>query len=273
MKITREDRVVDFLARTFDHSKALEGSETAAVDFVEIKLIGLNGEDATKFITEAIAHPKALPFLLIHVNVHSLRSLLPGSELWEKLQARACLLLEGVGLKIACLLTKGWIAADTNGTDLFPVLLDQLCRGPCRLFLLGSRPDALALAKQKIEESWPHVEVVGWRDGYFSKEEIPSIRDQIFRARPTLLLIGMGSPEQEALALEFLQVEGLQLVWTVGGLFDRISGKIVRAPRLVRKFRFEWLFRISIEPRRLTLRYLFDAFWLARFVVQQWLNW
>jgi N-acetylglucosaminyldiphosphoundecaprenol N-acetyl-beta-D-mannosaminyltransferase len=129
-----------------------------------------------------------------------------------------------------------------------------------------------ALAKQKIEEGWPHVEIVGWRDGFFSNEELPAIRDQVSRASPTLLLIGMGSPKQEAFALEFLKIPNLQLVWAVGGLFDRLSGRIARAPPLMLMLRLEWLFRIFVEPRRLALRYLSDALWLAKSCVYELLN-
>ena len=66
------------------------------------------------------------------------------------------------------------------------------------------------MAALKIKERWNHVEIVGYRDGYFSNDQIPLIRDEVQRAEPTLLLIGLGSPRQEEVALEFLQVPDLQ---------------------------------------------------------------
>jgi exopolysaccharide biosynthesis WecB/TagA/CpsF family protein len=241
----------------------------STVDIFGIRLTCCNCQQAAELIAKAIVHAKAVPLLLTHVNVHSLRSILPNNVLWKNFQAHGQLLIEGVGLKAACLLTKWWSPADTNGTDLFPVLIDQLRGIPCRLFLLGSEPNVVVLAKQKIEESWPHVEIVGWRDGFFSNEELSAIRGQVCRARPTLLLIGMGSPKQEALALNFLQIPGLQLVWTVGGLFDRLSGRVARAPTLLLMLRLEWLYRIFVEPRRLAFRYLCDALWLIKSCVYE----
>ena len=82
---------------------------------------------------------------------------------------------------------------------------------------------------------------------------------------------GLGSPRQEEVAMEFLQVPNLKLVWTVGGLFDFMSGRIKRAPSIMRALRLEWLFRIYLEPRRLALRYLFDALWLAKSCAYEWL--
>ena len=244
----------------------------STVDIFGIRLACCNCQHAAELIAKAIVHAKAAPVLLTHVNVHSLRSILPNNVLRKTLQAHGWLLLEGVGLKAACLLTKRWSPADTNGTDLFPVLLGQLRGIPCRLFLLGGEPNVVVLAKQRIEEGWPHVEIVGWRDGFFSNEEFSAIRDQVCRARPTLLLIGMGSPKQEALALNFLQIPDLQLVWTVGGLFDRLSGRVARAPTLLLMLRLEWLYRIFVEPRRLALRYLCDALWLIKSCVYELLD-
>jgi exopolysaccharide biosynthesis WecB/TagA/CpsF family protein len=241
----------------------------STVDIFGLRLTCCNCRQAAELIAKAIVHAKSAPLLLTHVNVHSLRSILPNNALWKTFQAHGQLLLEGVGLKAACLLTKWWTPADTNGTDLFPILLDRLRGVPCRLFLLGGEPNVLALAKQKIVENWSNIEIVGWKDGFFSNEELSAIREQVRRAKPTLLLIGMGSPKQEALALSFLQIPGLQLVWTVGGLFDRLSGRIARAPTPLRMLRLEWLYRILIEPRRLAFRYLCDALWLIKSCVHE----
>ena len=284
MELSEQDMMNDLSDDKFDISTKLQGPGKSAVptdpsertlstvDLFASRFICCNCADAATWIANAILHPRSTPLLLTHVNVHNLRSLSQIRELHETLQARSLFLLEGVGLKVACLLTKGWTPDDTNGTDLFPALLDQLHNMPCRLFLLGGRANVVALAAQKIKEKWPHVEIVGYRDGYFSNNEISAIRDEVCRARPTLLLIGLGTPRQEAVALEFLQVPDLQVVWTVGGLFDRLSGRIQRAPRLMRSLWLEWLFRIFVEPRRLAPRYLSDALWLTKCCVYEWLE-
>ena len=86
-----------------------------------------------------------------------------------------------------------------------------------------------------------------------------------------ILLIGLGSPRQEEVALDFLQVPNLKIVWTVGGLFDFMSrSHQTRTPHRANA-RFEWLFRIFLEPRRLAIRYLFDALWLAKSCAYEWL--
>jgi exopolysaccharide biosynthesis WecB/TagA/CpsF family protein len=244
----------------------------SVVQIFGAKLICRDCDEAAKAIAKAVLHPKTTPILLAHINVHSLRSISSSNELREQLRNRAWLLLEGIGLKVACLLTKGRFPPDTNGTDLFPAVIKELRGSPCRLFLLGGEPEVGALAKAQIESIWPHVQVVGCKHGFFSRTELPMIHDQVSTARPNILLVGVGSPKQEALLLEFLQIPNLQLVWAVGGLFDRLSGRIPRAPPPMLVLRLEWLFRIFLEPRRLGLRYLLDALWLAKACAHEWLN-
>ena len=43
---------------------------------------------------------------------------------------------------------------------------------------------------------------------------------------------------------------GARVVVGVGGSFDLISGRVRRAPRLLRRLGLEWLFRLAREPWR-----------------------
>ena len=46
------------------------------------------------------------------------------------------------------------------------------------------------------------------------------------------------------------------VVWTVGALFDYVSGHVPRAPRWLADNGLEWIFRLAIEPQRMWRRYL-----------------
>jgi N-acetylglucosaminyldiphosphoundecaprenol N-acetyl-beta-D-mannosaminyltransferase len=75
--------------------------------------------------------------------------------------------------------------------------------------------------------------------------------------RPDITLIGMGSPRQEALALELREGLKLPTVWCVGALFEYYApGVRRRAPKWMCEHGLEWLFRLSQEPGRLAGRYL-----------------
>jgi N-acetylglucosaminyldiphosphoundecaprenol N-acetyl-beta-D-mannosaminyltransferase len=51
---------------------------------------------------------------------------------------------------------------------------------------------------------------------------------------------------------------GTGVVWAAGGVLDYASGRVRRAPRIMRRLGLEWLGRALIEPRRLGPRYLRD---------------
>ena len=76
----------------------------SVVDIFGIKLICRDCDEAAKAIAKAVLYPKTAPILLAHINIHSLRSMSSSSELRERLRNGAWLLLEGIGLKVACLL-------------------------------------------------------------------------------------------------------------------------------------------------------------------------
>ena len=54
---------------------------------------------------------------------------------------------------------------------------------------------------------------------------------------------------------EYIDQLDCKLMFGVGAAFDYHTGSIVVAPKLVQKMGLEWLFRLTLEPRRLYKRY------------------
>jgi N-acetylglucosaminyldiphosphoundecaprenol N-acetyl-beta-D-mannosaminyltransferase len=93
--------------------------------------------------------------------------------------------------------------------------------------------------------------------GFFASDDAArSIVDRVRGLGRSLVLVGMGSPRQEQWSWKFLRDVGGATVLTVGGLFDFYSGRVPRAPLLLRELGLEWTFRLAQEPRRLAKRYL-----------------
>jgi N-acetylglucosaminyldiphosphoundecaprenol N-acetyl-beta-D-mannosaminyltransferase len=70
------------------------------------------------------------------------------------------------------------------------------------------------------------------------------------------VLVGMGTPKQELWVDRYADRLDGAVVWTVGALFDYVSGHTPRAPRWLADNGLEWIFRLAIEPRRMWRRYL-----------------
>lgn len=70
----------------------------------------------------------------------------------------------------------------------------------------------------------------------------------------------VGSPQQEMVAIAAREHGGVQGVGICcGASVDFLTGKSRRAPEWMRRFRLEWLHRLTNEPQRMVKRYLLDG--------------
>jgi N-acetylglucosaminyldiphosphoundecaprenol N-acetyl-beta-D-mannosaminyltransferase len=74
----------------------------------------------------------------------------------------------------------------------------------------------------------------------------------INRRQPDILFVAFGQVKQEKWIYRNLpQIPTVKVAMGVGGSFDYISGKVKRAPSLMRKLGLEWLYRMCRQPWRL----------------------
>ncbi len=168
---------------------------------------------------------------------------------------------DGIGMDIASLLQHGKRYKDNlNGTDFMPLLLKTFTHSH-NIFLLGGKPGVAEEAGDAIElQTGQHV--VGCADGY-SDMDASALCERINASGADILLVAMGNPIQEEWIRQHMGELNATLLVSVGALFDFLSGRVQRAPRWVQKIRFEWLYRLTREPRRMLQRYTLD---IARFL-------
>jgi len=68
--------------------------------------------------------------------------------------------------------------------------------------------------------------------------------------KPHLVFVAFGSPDQELWIARHKKEFSNCVVMGVGGAFDYLSGKVIRAPGIIQKVGFEWLFRLVNQPWR-----------------------
>jgi beta-1,4-glucosyltransferase len=164
---------------------------------------------------------------------------------------------DGVGLDIAAKLLHGRrFETNLNGTDFTPYLFAQSPR-PLKVFMLGGKPEVLARAVRHVEKQLGQ-QVVGSCDGYHGMREAPDLVQRINDSGAQVVLVAMGNPLQERWILQHRAALRVNILMGVGALFDFWAGDKARAPRLVQQLRLEWLYRLSLEPRRLLRRYTWD---------------
>jgi N-acetylglucosaminyldiphosphoundecaprenol N-acetyl-beta-D-mannosaminyltransferase len=152
------------------------------------------------------------------------------------------------------------------GSDLVPALF-AAARGtaPLRVYLLGALPGVALRAAERIHEHWPGVRVVGCDSpppGFeHCAETNRVILGRIASAKPDVLIVGLGAPKQELWVHAHRDRLPVKVAICAGATIDFLAGAKRRAPRWMQRWGLEWLHRVATEPRRLTRRYLRDA-WL-----------
>jgi N-acetylglucosaminyldiphosphoundecaprenol N-acetyl-beta-D-mannosaminyltransferase len=72
------------------------------------------------------------------------------------------------------------------------------------LFLLGATPEVIAAAVRNVRRTYPRLQIVGYRHGYFSgRDEEERVVDEINAARPDFLWVGMGVPHEQRFAFTY----------------------------------------------------------------------
>ena len=174
---------------------------------------------------------------------------------------------DGSGLAIAARLAGNYLADNVNGTDLLPLLAAQAVRGNATMFLLGGAPGAAAGSASTLAARGFPQAIAGTHHGFFEKGSVDEDRviAQINASGASVLLVGMGVPLQDQWIERNAHRLQVPVLVGVGGLFDFFSGKVTRAPEMLRTLGLEWTWRLALEPRRMWRRYLLgNGVFLAR---------
>jgi N-acetylglucosaminyldiphosphoundecaprenol N-acetyl-beta-D-mannosaminyltransferase len=137
-----------------------------------------------------------------------------------------------------------------TGIELVERLCQQSAREGLGVYFLGGAEGAAADAAAIMEARFPGLIVSGTRNGFFTVDEIDGVVAEIRASGAKLLFAGLGSPRQELWLAEHLRSTGVGAAIGVGGSFDVLGGRVMRAPHIMRRFGLEWLYRLVKEPHR-----------------------
>lgn len=179
------------------------------------------------------------------------------------------LLPDGSGISMAARIARQPTGENLNGTDLFPELCERAARKGLAIYLLGGLPGVAAGAAEAMQSAYPGLRVAGTRDGFFSDDDTDAVLAEINMSGADMVFVGMGVPLQEKWIARHCGQLAAPIVLGVGGLFDYYSGRIARAPLVLRKLGCEWTWRLMKEPQRLAKRYLLGN---ALFMMRAWLH-
>lgn len=250
-KRNQEPTVAD-CERPFEQRLRVLGMKTSIVAYPEV----------LEWMRQMLERRTAAPVVIVHLNLHNLYRLQARPELQKRLDTEAWTFLEGIGLKAAGFIQHRKILPDINGTDLFPGLMDAMQGNEIRVFLLGAEHAIVQKAAADIVRRWPYAHITGCQHGFFKDVDKEAICRKINQGNTDILLVGLGCPYQEQVAIEWAKDLNVKVIWNVGGLLDFLAGAKPRAPKVLRTMRLEWLYRFCLEPTRMWKRIFLEPSWL-----------
>ncbi len=171
--------------------------------------------------------------------------------------------VDGFGIVIV-----GWLSrlqlTRFPGVDLMEVLLGSAEKNGDSVFV-AIKKDGLSSygeIRAALKIQYPRLTVEG-RD--IDVKHLDALKNDVLAhvhaSRANILFCNFGAPEQEYFVESFRENPGsIRLAMGVGGSFDYLTGKIVRAPHCLRAVGLEWLWRLIQQPKR------FGRIWSATIV-------
>jgi N-acetylglucosaminyldiphosphoundecaprenol N-acetyl-beta-D-mannosaminyltransferase len=215
-------------------------------------------------VVEMIVHGAlsfcATPKYIVTPNAHHILLLQKDTHFRKIYQGAFLVVPDGVSLLWAARFLGTPLCGRVNGTDLFEQLCEVAANRGLRVFLLGGRPGAADQAAQVLTARYRGLNIVGTYCPPYGFErdesELAIINTRIKEAVPHFLFVGLGAPKQEYWIYANHQELGVPISIGIGVSFELVSGMVKRSPGWMQKAGLEWLFRLTVEPRRLWKRYL-----------------
>lgn len=159
---------------------------------------------------------------------------------------------DGGGLLLAARLFGTPLREQVRGTDLSYLLMEECARRGWRLFLLGAAPGVAEQAAVRLRARYAGLTISGTFAGDGSPTGDEETRGAVRAAgRSDVLFVCYGANKQERWIDRNLAHLDVGLALGLGGVLDFFSGRVRRAPFVVRRLGLDWVWRAALQPRRI----------------------
>lgn len=198
---------------------------------------------------------KKYPLHLMGVNADKINQCHEDEKIKKIVNESGIINADGASVVLASKFLGAPVPERVAGIDLMQNLLELSNKKRYSVYFFGAKEEILQDMLKAFKQRYPDLDVVGYRNGYFSPEDEEKIQEDIKDRKPDFVFVGITSPKKEYIIQSFMD-NGINAVFMgVGGSFDVLSGHIKRAPLWMQKLNLEWLFRVANEPKRLFKRY------------------
>lgn len=207
--------------------------------------------------------------LVVTANVDQTLDLGCSAELREAYELASIRTLDGTPLVWLSRLLGARNVHRQTGADLLTKCASNSYARGWKVAIVGGEANVNSAAVQRLVSNFPLADIVGIKAPYFKSFHSPvseSIVQDLWREKPDVVFICLGSPKQERFVLELKEQLPPAVYIGAGAAVDFAAGVKRRAPQLIQKAGLEWTWRLLQEPRRLGYRYLVKGAGIASIV-------
>lgn len=147
------------------------------------------------------------------------------------------------------------------GPDLMLEVMRRSAKSGHTHYFFGGKEGVAESLRDRLQERFPGVKVAGVFSPPFrpmTEDEEAALARELERLRPDFLWVGLSTPKQERWMAAHVGKLNVKVMVGVGAAFDFHAGLLRQAPGWMQRCSLEWLFRLTVEPKRLWRRYLFN---------------
>lgn len=206
---------------------------------------------------------KAKPRMIQAVNVDSVVKANTSDEI-ARISNRADLALaDGMPIVWVSKLMNKPLQERVGGPDFFEKFNGIADSRSYAYYFLGSTEGVVVAMIKKLKEKYPNIIISGYYCPPFSdmrdEKQNADICNRINKTRTDVVWVSFGCPKQERWIVENKEHIDAAVIMGIGAVFKFTSGKVKRAPILLRRLGLEWLYRVYREPGKLWKRYFIEA--------------
>lgn len=234
-------------------------------NFFDFKVVCLNIDEIIdeimNYIDETQTIERPTPISLSCLNPHSFVVAQRDFKFKRALINSTYLVCDGIGVYLA-----QFIASSSDrfsritGPDFFEHFMMRISKNKeAKVFFLGGDEESNKILVSLVRENFGLNNVEGFSPPFkdeFSDADNELIADRIDEFGPDVLWIGMSAPKQEKWMYANYDRLGARFVGCIGAAFDFYTGRVPRAPKILRVIGMEWVFRSIVKPKQLGRRNL-----------------
>lgn len=232
--------------------------KTTTMTFIccDIPLVSTDNETITKIILANLNSNSAQPIRL--VNAYSVVCAQQNPEYLEFLKDFGINLIDSRNIAriYGVLLKRSGQIRQIRGYNLLLSLLSD--KGSQRNVFIGSSEQVLSSMERRISKEFPwHSDSIYISPKYSQnyQELIEDICERFVPSKNDVIWISLGTPKQDFVCSKLALKWGCTVI-AVGAAFDFFGGNIKNAPKWISDMGLEWMFRLTLEPKRLWRRYI-----------------